>query len=212
MPDNSLFEDSGNTKETEYFRKKEEKLIEKVQARAAVGAQLQQLSTASKITDEAILKDLQEMGYTRETVTLLHLVPMVEVAWASGQVTKRERSLIMEAAHLRGVIDGSPAHRQLQDWLNSRPPADFFQKALPALRAMLMALPGYEQQTRTRSLVGYCTRVAAASGGILGFGQTICDAEYELLKQIASELERDHGTIAEEVVRAKEESTHRDSH
>jgi hypothetical protein len=109
----------------------------------------------------------------------------------------------VDAAQLRGIGEGSPAFERLNRWLSSRPPAELFQKTLPAIRAMLIALPEQDQRNRKQSLVDYCTRVAAASGGILGFGQKVGDADKKLLEQIASELERDHRGVAEQVLGAK---------
>ncbi len=203
MPQDRLFDDLGSSKETEYFRKKEQELIEKLKARAQFETERRKLSQATNITDEGILKDLHELGYTRETVTLLHLVPMVEVAWASGQVTRRERNLIFEAAQLRGITEDSVAYKLLRNWLDARPPEALFAGALPAIRAMLAALPLDARDAGKRSLVNYCTHIAAASGGILGFGQTICDAEWKLLEKIAAEIERDHQAAAKLVVAEK---------
>jgi len=203
MPEEKLFDDLSRSKEKDYFRKKEQELIEKLKVRSAAETERRKLSQATKITDEGILKDLHELGYTRETVTLLHLVPMVEVAWASGQVTHREKSRIMEAAQLRGLTEDNVAYKLLMNWLEARPPDALFEGALPAIRAMLAALPFEERETAKRSLVSYCTHIAAASGGILGFGQTICDAEWELLEKIGAEIERDHQDAAKLVVSEK---------
>jgi len=203
MPEDKLFDNSTGSKESEHFRKKERDLIEKLKTRSQAETERQRLSQATKITDEGILKDLHELGCTRETVTLLHLVPMVEVAWASGQVTRRERIRIFEAAQLRGITEESVPYELLTNWLDARPPDALFEGALPAIRAMLSALPLDEREAAKRDLVGYCTHIAAASGGILGFGQTICDAEWKLLGEIAAEIERDHQDAAKLVVSEK---------
>jgi hypothetical protein len=91
--------------EETYFRKKEQELIEKIRRR-------RELKEATGAAEEEILNDLQALGYTRETVErLLHLMPLVQVAWAEGFVTKRERERIFEVAGLRGVAEGTPAHQ-----------------------------------------------------------------------------------------------------
>ena len=39
------------------------------------------------LSDPELLRDLNELGFTPETVTLLPLVPIVQVAWAEGGVS-----------------------------------------------------------------------------------------------------------------------------
>jgi hypothetical protein len=43
------------------------------------------------------------LGYVPETVMLLHLVPLVQMAWADGGVSNPERALIVEAARAPGI-------------------------------------------------------------------------------------------------------------
>ena len=52
-----------------------------------------------------------------------------------------------------------------------------------------------------RDLVSYCTQIAQASGGILGLGRKVSDAERELIERIGAELERDHPEAARQVIR-----------
>lgn len=54
-------------------------------------------------------------------------------------------------------------------------------------------LPLDQREVSKRDLVLYCTQIAEASGGIMGFvglGRSICREEEEILRQIATELER----------------------
>jgi hypothetical protein len=123
---------------------------------------------------------------------LLHLVPLVQMAWAEGGVSDRERALIVEAARARGVDPGSPADRQLADWLTSRPSERFFEQTLRAIRAFLEARPAEEREANRRELLSYSTAIASASGGVLGFGAVSAE-ERALLARLSSELERAHG-------------------
>jgi|SRR5687767_10765003 len=189
MPDKDLFADRARGLEEEFFRKKEQELIEKLRQNAKVATEKHQIGAAIGVSDEKTLNDLLELGYTRETVALLHLVPLVQVAWAEGNVSKRERELIMEAARARGIQVGSAAHKKLAEWLERRPTDGFFQKTLVIIQAILGALPEDQQEGSKRDLVAYCTRIAEASGGILGLGGKIDDAESALLRKIAASLE-----------------------
>ena len=54
---------------------------------------------------------------------------------------------------------------------------------------LLKVIPAEQRQAIKEDLVSGCTHIAATSGGLLGFGQTISDTEQALLEHIAGELE-----------------------
>jgi hypothetical protein len=189
VADNELFGDRRRMNEEEYFRRQEQELIEKLKQRGQDQAARRQLAERTGVVDEEILRDLQALGYTPETVMLLHLVPLLQMAWAEGSVSDRERNLIIEAARARGIEAGSPADRQLTAWLASRPSEELFEKTLRAIRAILSASPEAERQADQRDLLARLTAIASASGGILGFGK-VSPEEQQLLARVAAEIER----------------------
>jgi hypothetical protein len=192
VTDKDLFAERGRSLEEEYFRKREKELIEKMRERADAEAARRRLGEQAGVADEEILQDLEALGYTAETVTLLHLVPLVQMAWAEGDVSDREQDLIKEAARARGVAAGSPADQQLSNWLTRRPGDDFFEKTLRAIGAILEAQPDETRAASQKDLLSYCTAIASASGGILGF-RTVSDEERQLLSRISQEFEKSHG-------------------
>ena len=181
--------DRGKNLEEEYFHRKEKELIEKLRQRSERAAQIAALSEASGIPDQDILDTLHELGYTPGTIALLHLVPLIQVGWADGSISSKERELILEAARLRGVNEGSPAFDQLNDWLTNRPKAEFLDQVLNIIRRLLDA----EQSGPGQGVLEDSIRVAKASGGILGLGK-ISDEEQALLERIARGLGKGDGT------------------
>src|SRR5438132_12451551 len=149
------------------------------------------MAARAGVVDLEILQELETLGYTPESVMLLHLVPLVQVAWAEGGVSDRERALIIEAARAHGVDEDSAADRQLATWLATRPSAEFFERTLRAIGAILQARPSEERETSQRDLVSYCTAIAAASGGMLGFGKVSAE-EQQVLARIDQELSLSH--------------------
>ncbi len=111
------------------------------------------------------------------------------MAWTDGGVEKRERERILAVAKIHGIEEGSRARRQLTDWLDNRPSQDFFEKTLHLIHHILEATSPEKRDANRRDLVSYCTDIAAASGGILGFGSKISESERLLLEQIASDLD-----------------------
>ncbi|MFK7896953.1 MAG: hypothetical protein AB8G23_14005 [Myxococcota bacterium] len=71
-----------------------------------------------------------------EKLAALALAPLVEVAWADGQVTPAERQGVLEAAKRIGVDQHTEFCRStLRRWLHESPPTE----ALERWRAMLAA-------------------------------------------------------------------------
>jgi hypothetical protein len=189
MGDENVMAKRGKALEEEYFQRKEKELLEKLRKRRAEEEARKELSEAAGTPDEDILKTLQELGYTRETVALLHLVPLIHVAWVDGRVSQGERDMIFEAAGLRGVTEGTPAYEQLVDWLDHRPSEEFFEHNLRITKDLL------ETSERTddgHGMLDQAMRVASASGGLLGFGSKISSEEKALLERIARAIGKKH--------------------
>lgn len=200
----TAFNELKNVREEDYFHRREQEFIERLRRRMALEAECRELAETLGLNDRELLRTLQEMGYRRATVRLLYLVPLVQVAWAEGSVSRGERELILKAARLRGIEPGSAAYERLTEWLNERPSEEFFERTLRLISAMLQALPPEEREADKRDLVAYCTRVAEVSGGLVGFvglGGRVCREERELLERIAAELERD-GSATLQLVKA----------
>ena len=75
MTDKDAFAERGHSLEEEYFRRKEKEVIEKMRRNAEAEAQTRRLGEQAGVADEEVLRDLQELGYTPETVMLLHSCP-----------------------------------------------------------------------------------------------------------------------------------------
>ncbi len=193
MSERDSFADRKRALEEEYFRRKEHELLERLRRGVELEADRKRMAEALVVVDQEILQGLQDLGYTGETVNLLYLAPLVQVAWAEGEITERERRLIFEAAGLRGVEEVSRAFQQLSEWLDRRPPEEFFNRTLQLIAAMWRTLPPDKRDLKINELVADCSSIAKASGGIMGFvglGRSICREEEEILRQIATELER----------------------
>jgi hypothetical protein len=187
MTSQEFLGDRRRAQEEEYFQKREQELIAKLQQRAHAAAARGELAARTGVADQEILDDLAALGYTPETLMLLHLVPLIQTAWADGGVAEREQELIVEAARARGVEAGSPADQQLGEWITTRPSADFFDRTLRAVRAILQAQPADARATDEHDLLAYSAAIAGASGGILGFGKVSADEE-RVLAQISAAL------------------------
>jgi hypothetical protein len=193
MADKDGFSDSHRANEEEFFYKHDRELIEKARHQLEVETQRRQLGEAAGISDDNILRNLQKLGYNRENIALLNLAPLVDVAWSDGSLTAEERKLVLEEARQEGIAEGGPAWLQLALWLNDRPSEEFFHSTLGAIRTAIEALPLEEGERRKRDLLAGCTRIAAASGGVLGLGSKISGVERNVIARIAAELKYEAG-------------------
>jgi hypothetical protein len=189
VTDRDAFAERGRSLEEEYFHRKELEVIDKMRVRAAAEEQRRRLGEKAGVADEEVLKDLQDLGYTPETVTLLHLVPLIQTAWAEGGVSEKERELIVKAARSRGITEGTPSDQQLNMWLSKRPSDELFEKTLRAIRTILQAQPAEAREASEKDLLSLATAIAAASGGIVGF-RAVSDEERQILAHISDELKR----------------------
>jgi len=188
MGEHDAFAERGRALEEQYFQRRERELIEKMRKAAAAEQERGALGEKTGLQDSSLLQELQDMGFTPDTVMLLPLVPVLEVAWAEGGITSSERHLLLKLARSRGVDEDSAADRQLQAWMSTRPEPLVFERAGRLIAALLTS--GSEQARAGltgEDLVAHCEKIAAISGGILGMGY-VSREERELLSRIASDL------------------------
>lgn len=188
MPDRDAFAERGRALEEEYFRKKDQELIERMRKAARDEESRHEMGKKTGLNDPALLEELQALGFTPDTVSLLPLVPVVQVAWAEGGVSPAERALLLRLARARGIDEGSAADRQLSEWLASPPAPEVVANATRLIRAML-ATPTSEPSSLTADdLVRFCETIASASGGVFGIINRVSAEERALLAKIATDL------------------------
>ena len=189
MIEHDAFAEREHALEEEYFRKKDLELFERMHKAAQTAAARAQMERSTGLSDFALLQELLELGFTPETVSLLPLVPVLEVAWAEGGISAAERELIEKLARSRGIDDASPAGDQLHQWMTTRPDDTVFQRAGRLIAAMLGSSSHKVFGLTAEELVAYCEKIAKASGGIFGTSlRSVTPEERALLTRITSDL------------------------
>jgi methionine aminopeptidase len=191
MADKDMFKERERSLEEEYFRKQEAKLIEKLRERGKLDEIAEALAVKLQIDRPELLRRIMALGVTLDTGAAFLLAPLVQVAWAEGKVTERERETVLRIAGERGVEESSPAHAQLRQWLRARPADELFDTAVEAIKAGLSVLSPAERAERITRIVEACRQVAAASGGlsrVLGLGAGVSREEESLLDTITATL------------------------
>jgi hypothetical protein len=186
--------------EEEYFRRKEQELVAKLKERSERESRRKGLAEAVGVSDDAILAAIEEMGFSRDVVVVLHLFPLVAVAWADGELAEAERAKIVEAARAWGIAPGTPADGKLGEWLRERPDAATTDRALRLIRDILAFRTLDKGDDYRANILGMCEAVAGAAGGFLGLGSKMSPAERAVIERIAGELVQSHTTAVRKVL------------
>lgn len=172
--------------EDEYFRKKDRELVEMLRKADADAKARQALEQETGLHDQDMLRELDLLGFTPDTISLLPLVPVLQVAWAKAGISTAERTLILNLARARSVAEGSDADRQLKQWLDLKPSEETFHKATRLISAIIES-PDHRVKVSADELIEYCDKIAHASGGILGMA-VVSPEERAALQEIATTL------------------------
>ena len=189
--DKDIFKERERSLEEGYFRQHEAKLIEKLRERAKVDEIVEALAVKLQNDDPALLRRIMALGVTLDTGAAFLLAPLVQVAWAEGAVTDREREKVLRMATERGIDTSSPAYTQLQEWLRTRPADAVFDTAIETIKTGLSVLTPVERADRVKRIVDACREVASASGGLgrlLGLGTGVSSEEESILDAMAATL------------------------
>jgi hypothetical protein len=179
-------QDAGRAREEAYFHQREQELLEAARKKAEDARHRAAMGDVSGIQAPEVLEMLQHHGYDPDTIRVIPLVPLLGVAWADGSVSDAERQKIRAIARMRGIEVGSAADRRLEEFLLERPEAGVLERSILAIRSILAARPGGDDVGD--DLLALCREVATASGGFLGIGSKVSQAEEALMTELAREL------------------------
>ena len=181
--------ESSSQLEDAFFLREDKKLIEKYKQLKRMEETKQKLAEMSGVKDEAVLKRMIELNIRPETLISLLMVPLVEVAWADGEVDEREKHAILSAAEKKGIVKGGVEHDVLERWLAHKPDAKLLETWIHYTRALCEQLKPAGREALKNDLLGRARAVAEATGGFLGLGNKISGEEEAMLRQLETALE-----------------------
>lgn len=182
-PDNFLG-DRKKALEESFFAKENQKLLDERRAKRDQESARESLREVSGIEEEAILDRLCELGVDPATWIAVSLVPLVEVAWADGDVAPKERSAVLAAAADLGIEAGSASAQLLEAWLTERPAVELMEAWGEYIVGVCASLGTPERNALRDQILGQARAVAEAAGGILGLIQKVSDTERRALEEI----------------------------
>jgi hypothetical protein len=180
----------GQSMEEEFFRREDEKLVAKLRAAQAKENARDALSRVTGITSAKVLDELGDLGITSEKVAALSVYPLVEVAWADGEIDAKERAAVLAYAADHGIARGSAENALLEAWIDKKPPMQFGAAWARLVHGLCESLPPAEVETLRSKLLDRARGVAGASGGVLGIGSKVSKAESAVLEKLERAFKR----------------------
>lgn len=185
--------------EDKYFERKQaewredrrrEKRLEAIREKEREGIQ-EALETSEEVAKEAL-----ELGFDKDTARVLPLVPLIEMAWADGEVSSAESRTVRELAKRFGLEPDSEAFDFMTLMLREEPSEVFFERVNRVVSHLVSENPDNWDRD---SLVELVKQVAEASGGFFGLTNPINSDERDLLEEFA-ELFDVEGKSAEDLM------------
>ena len=175
-------EERGRALENQFYDKENKEKLSAMKGKLDAQRSREDLRKASGMTDDAVLDKLVELGLRANTIAALSLVPLIEVAWADGEIQENERTAILQGAHGKGLESGTDGYELLQTWLKSRPDGELFDAWEAYIKALASQLNDEQNRLLRNQIVGFAKMVAAAAGGFLGIGKVSAQEEKSLGK------------------------------
>jgi DnaJ-domain-containing protein 1 len=186
MPDFLASDDLKSNLEDAFFFKEDQKLIARLTEMRKLKETKEELAKVSGITNDAVLQKLVDLNVRPETLASLSLVPLIEVAWADGEVDEDEKRVVMAAAEEMGFTKKSIDYALLAEWLQHKPPANLLEAWIHYIKGLCEKLTASEKKVLQERFIGHTRSVATASGGFLGLGNKISAAETAMLTKLDS--------------------------
>jgi len=175
-------EDRAKALEDQFFEKENQKKLEAMRSQEAAKTTREELRKASGMTDEKVLDRLIALGLKTNTIAALSLVPLIEVAWADGEIQDNERNAILQGAHGKGLEQGTDGYDLLQSWLKRKPDPGLFDAWQSYIQALAGQLNDEQNKLLKNQIVGFAKMVASAAGGFLGINKVSSDEEKVLAR------------------------------
>ena len=169
--------------EDSFFAQENERILREFRAASVREEKKKEIREHLKITNDEVLDALVDLEVEPETLVAFTLVPLVEVAWADGEVQAKERDAILKAAVERGVEASSPTAQLLGNWLEMRPDPQLLDVWTSYIEELKGALSEAAMAAMKKTVMGRARAVAEAAGGFLGVA-SISAAEKKMLEEL----------------------------
>jgi hypothetical protein len=123
-------------------------------------------------------------------LSLLYLVPLVQMAWVCEAVSPREKQVIYNAARADLIDERHELNDVIDDFLTYQPGQSFFDECLDLIARSLKEMTVRERNAVRSKILDGCEKVAASAGekSLMDVNHHISEQESELLKKFREVL------------------------
>jgi hypothetical protein len=169
-----------------FFLKQDKKLIEGLHKIEKMKETKKALAEVSGITDDEVLQKFVELNVRPEILASLALIPLIEVAWADGNIDLEEEKAVLAAAAESFISKDSPDFDLLKSWMKHKPDPKLLDAWIVYITGLCKKLSAHQTSALKKDFLGHATDVAKAAGGFLGLGNKVSKAEQAVLDKLAS--------------------------
>lgn len=176
----------GRSLEEAFFMERDAKLIAERKKLEEMQKTKDVLSQVSGIRDPKVLDQFLALDISPASLASLTILPLVEVAWADGQLSDAEKSAVLDSAMRQGIKPGTPNYSILESWLVKRPSPQLLDAWINYIRGLREVMKHDELASLKNELMTRAQKVAEASGGVLGIGKISSEEKAVLEKMQAA--------------------------
>jgi hypothetical protein len=170
--------------EEAFFKKRNTELLERLRRESVLESKRNEFARVSGISDVKLLDRLIHLKMETETVAAISLVPLVQVAWADGDLAQQEREAILKAAVESGMHVDDPSYHWLISWLDVKPDTKLITAWKEYVTALVATLSPADREALRDGLLGRAKAVAQAAGGFLGLGSKVSPEELAVMDDL----------------------------
>jgi hypothetical protein len=131
---------------------------------------------------------LRHLGINASNYKVLKLLPLVYVAWASGEISLERKKRLVDLAHHHFAI-GEAGERILRGWLLERPKAAYFREGLRDIVLLARASDeGEFELDELPGLLAYSEAIARTTAAAMDAPTSVTDVEEKALAEVAQAL------------------------
>jgi hypothetical protein len=131
---------------------------------------------------------LRHLGINASNYKVLKLLPLVYVAWASGEISSQQEQRLVDLAHNHFAI-GEGGERILRGWIRQRPDAAYFKEGLHDVLRLAYAPDEWEFDVdELKGLLAHAEAIARTTAKALDAPTSVTESEERALADIAREL------------------------
>lgn len=171
------------TLEDMFFYEQDRRILEQRAKFQQMKQTRENLAKVSGIDDEALLDKLVELDIRPETLATLIGIPLIEVAWADGEMDEKERKKLFEYAEKAGLRQKGLDPKVMTAWLKTKPDPALLTAWTHYIRTLCKELNAHERKALRDEVLADARSIAEAAGGVLGLGR-ISAEEKAMLKKL----------------------------